>query len=74
MKSANKKNKNIGDIEIVEEDNIKFIYEAWDCKYGKTYLSNELFELKEKLHEETRVVGFIFNSTIEIKKEIQDKI
>lgn len=74
MKSANKKNKNIGDIEIVDEDNVKFINEAWDCKYGKSYLYNELCELEEKLHEETRIAGFICNEKVEIKTEIEEKI
>lgn len=74
MKSANKKNKNIGDIDIVEEDNIKHIYEAWDCKYGKTYLYNELCELEEKLHDETIIAGFISNDKIEIKDEVTSKI
>ncbi|PZO56049.1 MAG: hypothetical protein DCF15_09705, partial [Phormidesmis priestleyi] len=35
MRSANKKHRNIGDIELLED---RQIVEAWDAKYGKSYL------------------------------------
>lgn len=35
MRSANKKHGNVGDIELITDE---IIVEAWDAKYGKTYL------------------------------------
>lgn len=46
MRSANKKYGNIADIEVRQDD---VIVEAWDAKYGKVYLRDELEELADKL-------------------------
>jgi hypothetical protein len=65
MRSANKKHGNIGDIEILEASKGMLIKEAWDAKYGKPNLREELEELSEKLafHPECLVAGFIADST-----------
>ncbi|NJL64149.1 MAG: hypothetical protein HC903_22840 [Methylacidiphilales bacterium] len=58
MRSANKKHGNVADIEILED---RQIVEAWDAKYGKSYLRDEIEELSEKLeiHPAVRKVGFV---------------
>ena len=57
-RSANKKNGNVGDIELLED---RQIVEAWDAKYGKSYLRDEIEELSEKLevHPAVRRAGFV---------------
>ncbi len=45
-KSANKKHGNIGDVELKDG---RVIVEAWDAKYGKPYLRDELEELRDKI-------------------------
>jgi len=76
MRSANKKHGNIGDIEILETMEGMLINEAWDAKYGKPNLREELEELSEKLqhHPECRVAGFITNSSPTQSDEIQRRI
>ncbi|MBF0133314.1 MAG: hypothetical protein HQL75_12100 [Magnetococcales bacterium] len=73
MRSANKKHGNIGDIEIIKKVGGLEIIEAWDAKYGKPYLRDELDEMNEKLddHSETEVVGFVVDSSPNKKDEIQ---
>ncbi len=63
MRSANKKHKNIGDIEVVSPNNDRVVFEAWDAKYGKPYLRDELEELADKLEVQASVklAGFIVN-------------
>lgn len=58
MRSANKKHGNVADIEL--EDNGQIV-EAWDSKYGKPYLRDELEELSDKLnnHTEVELAGFV---------------
>lgn len=58
MRSANKKHGNVGDIELLED---RQIVEAWDAKYGKSYLRDEIEELSEKLevHPAVRRAGFV---------------
>jgi hypothetical protein len=58
MRSANKKHGNIGDIELLED---RQIVEAWDAKYGKSYLRDEIEELSEKLeiHPAVKKAGFV---------------
>ncbi|MEH2255806.1 hypothetical protein [Nostoc sp.] len=58
MRSANKKHGNIGDIELLED---RQIVEAWDAKYDKSYLRDEIEELSEKLeiHPAVRKAGFV---------------
>lgn len=72
MRSANKKHGNVGDIEL-SEDNI--IFEAWDAKYGKPYLRDELEELRDKLmtHPDVRVAGFVVDSDVDKRKDIENR-
>lgn len=76
MRSANKKHGNIGDIEITASQNTLSIIEAWDAKFGKTYLRDELEELSDKLelHSETEVVGFITDEQPNMGDEIAKRI
>ena len=76
MRSANKKHGNIGDIEIVQKAGGLEILEAWDAKYGKPYLREELDEVNEKLedHSETDEVGFVVDSEPNLKDEIRERI
>lgn len=69
MRSANKKHGNIGDIEILEA---RQIIEAWDAKYGKSYLRDEIEELVEKLEAHPSVVlaGFVTSVEPERRKEL----
>ncbi len=62
MRSANKKHGNIGDIEILEA---RQIIEAWDAKYGKAYLRDELEELADKLEAHPTVVWAGFITSVE---------
>lgn len=72
MRSANKKHGNVGDIELTE-DNV--IFEAWDAKYGKPYLRDELEELRDKLltHPDVRVAGFVVDSAVDMRRDIADR-
>ena len=69
MRSANKKHGNVGDIELME---LSVIVEAWDAKYGKPYLRDELEELRDKLlsHPDVREAGFVVDSNIDLRKDI----
>jgi hypothetical protein len=73
MRSANKKHGNIGDIEILEDDQI---IESWDAKYGKGYLREEIEEAVEKLqyHPLVKTVGFVTTVDIERTNEIEKRI
>lgn len=73
MRSANKKHGNIGDIELLENNEI---VEAWDAKYGKNYLRDEIDELSEKLedHETLETVGFVTTDKPIRNNEIAKKI
>ncbi len=73
MRSANKKHGNIGDIELLADGEI---VEAWDAKYGKGYLRDELEEVAEKLvkHDNVRLVGFVSSVEIERMDEIENRI
>ena len=76
MRSANKKHGNIGDLEIIKKAGGLEILEAWDAKYGKPYLREELDEANEKLedHSETEVVGFVVDSEPNKKAEIEERV
>ncbi len=76
MRSANKKHGNIGDIEVTIGTGTLEIREAWDAKYGKPYLRDELEELNEKLndHLETELVGFVVDQPPALKEEILDRL
>lgn len=69
MRSANKKHGNIGDIEILEA---RQIVEAWDAKYGKAYLRDEVEELADKLEAHPTVVlaGFVTSVEPERREEL----
>jgi hypothetical protein len=75
MRSANKKHGNIGDIELLENNEI---VESWDAKYGKNYLRDEIDEVSEKFeyHEKIETVGFVTTDepirNNEIAKKIKD--
>lgn len=73
MRSANKKHGNIGDIELLEDLEI---IEAWDAKYGKAYLRDEIDEATEKIknHNSVTTVGFVTTLTPIINSEIKKKI
>jgi hypothetical protein len=76
MRSANKKHKNIGDIEIVSPSNDRVVFEAWDAKYGKPYLRDELEELADKLETQAsvRIAGFIVNEQPLIDSSTEKRI
>lgn len=73
MRSANKKHGNIGDIELLENNEI---IESWDAKYGKSYLREEIEEAVEKLknHDHVDKVGFVTNIDIDRTPEINNRI
>ena len=52
------------------------VLEAWDAKYGKPYLRDELEELSDKLesHGETTIAGFVVDREPEIDDDIQSRI
>lgn len=77
MRSANKKFGNIGDIEILSsEEGSNNIIQAWDAKYGRTYLFDELGELTDKLasHKGLEDVGFVTIDTPELTNEIEERL
>tara|TARA_B100000787_G_C16189951_1_gene296855 strand:- start:314 stop:1642 length:1329 start_codon:yes stop_codon:yes gene_type:complete len=73
MRSANKKHKNIGDIEFLENN---LITESWDAKYGKGYLREEIEEVAEKIadHEALETAGFVTTVSVERTEEISKRI
>ena len=76
MRSANKKHGNIGDIEITNSEGNMDIIEAWDAKFGKTYLRDELEELNDKLkfHPQATIAGFITDQKPNLKSEIKTRM
>ncbi len=72
MRSANKKHGNIGDIELAEDGTIVI---AWDAKYGKPYLRDELEELRDKLiiHKDVQQAGFLCNDSVDLRKDIVNR-
>lgn len=73
MRSANKKAGNIGDIELLSPEGA--IVEAWDAKFGKPYLWDELVELGEKLLERpgTSIAGFVTDSAPMLPNDLLDR-
>lgn len=69
MRSANKKHGNIGDVELREG---RVIVEAWDAKYGKPYLRDELEELRDKIlvSPGVKVAGFIVDSNVDRRNDV----
>lgn len=76
MRSANKKHGNIGDIELTGAKEGIDIIEAWDAKYGKSYLRDELEEINEKiiLHPQCKIAGFVTDTAPNLKNEIIERI
>jgi hypothetical protein len=76
MRTANKKHGNVGDIEVASRPGSLHIIEAWDAKYGKPYLREELDELEDKLrdHPETKIVGFVVDGKPNLKTEVSDRL
>ena len=73
MRTANKKAGSVGDIEIKNFDGE--VVEAWDAKYGKPYLWDELVELGEKL-DHTQFVskaGFVVDRKPDLRADILDR-
>lgn len=73
MRTANKKAGTVGDVEIRDFDDE--VVEAWDAKYGKPYLWDELVELGEKLDQATSVVkaGFVVDRKPDMRADILDR-
>lgn len=73
MRSANKKHGNVGDIEMKDG---KDILEAWDAKYQKLYLRDELEELADKLETAPRVIsaGFVVDEQPDLRGDIEERI
>ncbi|MEH2067693.1 MAG: hypothetical protein V7K47_05895 [Nostoc sp.] len=72
MRSANKKHSNVGDIQLLDD---RQIVEAWDTKYGKSYLRDEIEELSEKLevHLAVRKAGFVTSLEVERIDELMPR-
>ena len=75
MRSANKKHKNVGDIETVIPTNERVVVEAWDAKYGKPYLRDELDELQDKLEGQSSIViaGFVVDTQPTLSNDVVSK-
>lgn len=73
MRQANKKHKNVGDIEWTVGD---VIVESWDAKFGIAYLRDELEELAEKLEDNpgVEVAGFVTDRTPERLTELAPRM
>ena len=73
MRTANRKAGTIGDVEVKSFDDE--VVEAWDAKYGKPYLWDELVELGEKLCQTPSVVraGFVVDRKPDIRADILDR-
>jgi hypothetical protein len=73
MRSANKKHGNIADVEIRRDGQI---VEAWDAKYGKSYLRDEIEELADKLptHLDVGLVGFVTSGNPERLPELAPRM
>jgi len=76
MRTANKKHRNIGDIEIVVNKLNNRIIEVWDAKYGKPYLRDELEELNDKLisYGAVKTVGYVTDGIPNITSDIQERL
>jgi hypothetical protein len=74
MRQANKKAGNIGDIELLFSTTI---VEAWDAKFGKPYLYDELLELSDKLEQDLwpslKTVGFVTDKSPDLRDDVSSK-
>ncbi len=74
MRSANKKHGNIGDVELLDGNEIVV---AWDAKYGKEYLRDEIEEIYEKItakNYELQALGFVTSSSPILDDEINSRV
>lgn len=71
MRTANKKHRNIGDIEITINKNNNRVIESWDAKYGKPHLRDELEELDDKLisYGSAQIVGYVTDGDPQISQD-----
>lgn len=76
MRTANKKHRNIGDIEITINQNNNRVIESWDAKYGKPYLRDELEELNDKLisYGSVQIVGYVTDGDPQITQDISERM
>ncbi|QGY00184.1 hypothetical protein EI983_18710 [Roseovarius faecimaris] len=76
MRSANKKHKNVGDVEVETRPGSRLILESWDAKFGKSHLREEVEELYEKLADQPEcfTAGFVTNGAPVIDEEIRVRI
>lgn len=74
MRQANKKAGNIGDIELLSSGTI---VEAWDAKFGKPYLYDELLELSDKVSQQCwpalQVAGFVTDRPPDLRDDVQSQ-
>lgn len=75
MRTANKKHRNVADIEITAKGTERII-EAWDAKFGHSYLGDELEELNDKLetNESVERAGFVTDSPPRTDPELEQRI
>ena len=73
MRNANKKSGSVGDIEIIEGD---FIIEAWDAKFLKPGIRDEVEELKDKLDVQPNVVkaGFVGEKPFHLDDDTKERM
>jgi len=75
MRTANKKHRNVADIEIVSLDDPEVVLEAWDAKYGKPYLMDELYELEDKLQDRMlETAGFVTECEPDLREDIRQRL
>lgn len=76
MRSANKKHKNVGDVEIETRPGSRLILESWDAKFGKPHLREEIEELYEKLADQPEcfTAGFVTSEAPVIDNDIRVRI
>ncbi len=76
MRTANKKHRNVGDVEIVGAPGSRAVVEAWDAKYGKPYLRDEVEELADKLGTNPHVLlaGFVTDSEPDVTPDIETRL
>ena len=66
----------MGDVEILLNTGSTIILEAWDAKYGKEDLREEVEELSEKLqnHPDCALAGFVANQQLKISEKLRSRI
>lgn len=76
MRSANKKHGNIADVELAADEAGAYLTHAWDAKFGKVYLLNEIDEIVEKLegHNSIEVLAFITDQDPVLDEVVQKRL